>query len=144
MVDTGVLAEYIVRSSPHRVAVERLLEGSSRGLLDLYMTPITLSELFYVASRIYSAAGVEKSNEEALNFIGWLTKRIKVAEVDVETAFEAGELKKKFRISLPDCYVIAVAMKLQAKALFLKPEREMLSEIEELEAVVEFLAGSTR
>lgn len=132
VVDTGVLAEYIVRGSPHRGAIERMLEGVLAKVMELYITPITISELIYVVFRIYELAGVEKPNEEALNLVEWLTARIKMAEITPEMAVEAGEIKKKLGISLSDCYVIAAAIKLKAKALFLKPEKEMLNKIEEL------------
>lgn len=131
-VDAGVLIEYIVRGSPHREAIERMLEGALAKVVELYVTPITVSELIYVAFRIYELAGVEKPNEEALNLVEWLTARVKIAEITPDMAVEAGEIKKRFGISLSDCYVIAAAINLKAKALFLKPEKEMLSKIEEL------------
>ncbi|MEM2739987.1 MAG: PIN domain-containing protein [Candidatus Bathyarchaeia archaeon] len=132
VVDTSVLVEYIVRGSPHRSAVEKLLDDALKKIVELYVTPITISELVYVASRLYELAGVEKPNEEALNFAEWLTAKVKVAEVTLDIAFEAGDLRKKLRIALSDCYVIATAIKLQMKALFLKPEEEMLDRIKEL------------
>jgi hypothetical protein len=42
---------------------------------------------------------------------------------NTKMAFRAGELRKAFRISLTDCYAIAAAEHLNAKALFLKPEK---------------------
>ncbi|MEM2842213.1 MAG: PIN domain-containing protein, partial [Thermoproteota archaeon] len=131
-VDAGVLVEYVVRGSPHRVAVEKMLEGVLANVVELYVTPITVSEIIYVASRIYELAVVEKPNEEALNLVEWLTARVKIAEIAPDIAVEAGEIKKKLGISLSDCYVIAAAINLKAKALFLKPEKEMLNKIEEL------------
>lgn len=132
VVDTGVLVEYIVGDSSHRSAVADLLEGVLKKIADLYVTPITISEIIYVASRLYELAGVEKPNEEALDFVNWLTLRVKVVEVTPDIAVEAGELKKKLRIALSDCYVIATAIKLQAKAFFLRPEKEMHEKIEML------------
>ncbi|MEM2045897.1 MAG: PIN domain-containing protein [Candidatus Bathyarchaeia archaeon] len=77
----------------------------------------------------------------ALNFIEWFDARTKILSLTPAMAFKAGEIKKKFRISLSDCYVIAAAMELKAKALFLKPEKEMLNKIEELRNFpIEFLA----
>lgn len=143
-VDTSVLAEYIVSCSPHRSAIEKLLEGVLRNAVALYITPITVSELIYVASRLYELAGVENPNQEALNFVEWLTMRVKTVEVTPDLALEAGELRKKLRISLPDCFTIATAIKLQAKALFLKPEKEMLDRIKEIrEQPIAFLTEIT-
>ncbi|MBO3842581.1 MAG: PIN domain-containing protein [Candidatus Brockarchaeota archaeon] len=144
VVDTGVLVEYIVRGSPHRSAVEKLLNDVLKKNVKLYVTPITVSELIYVASRLYELAGVEKPNEEALNFVKWLTTRAKTVEVAPDIAVEVGELRKKLRIALSDCYVIATAIKLQAKALFLRPEKEMLDRIEELrELPIAFLTEAS-
>ncbi|MEM4726965.1 MAG: PIN domain-containing protein [Candidatus Bathyarchaeia archaeon] len=132
VVDIGVLAEYIVRSSPYRSTVEKLLDDALKNSVELYITPITVSEVIPVASRLYELARIENPNEEALNFVKWLTVRIEIAEVTPEIALEAGELRKKLRIALSDCYVIVTAIKLHAKALFLKPEKEMLNRVKEL------------
>lgn len=144
VVDTSVLAEYIVKNSSYRGAVEKLLNNTLKQSLELYITPITVSELIYVVSRLYEIAAVEKPNEEALNFIEWLSTRVKPIEVTQDIAFEAGELRKKLKIALTDCYVIATAKKLQMKALFLKPEKEMLEKIEEVKVLpITFLAELT-
>ncbi|MEM1556752.1 MAG: PIN domain-containing protein [Candidatus Bathyarchaeia archaeon] len=132
VVDAGVLVEYVVRGSPHRGAVEKILDGALAKVVELYITPITVSEIIYVASRIYELAGVEKPNEEALNLVEWLTVRVKMAEITPDMSIKAGEIKKKLGISLSDCYVIAAAINLKAKALFLKPEKGMLNKMEEL------------
>ncbi|MCX8171968.1 MAG: PIN domain-containing protein, partial [Candidatus Bathyarchaeota archaeon] len=139
--DTGVLAEYIVESSPNRSAVKKLLNDVLKKTVELYIIPNTVSELIYVASRLYELAGIEKPNEEALNFVEWLTIRVKIVDVTPDIAIEAGELRKKLGIALSDCYVIATAIKLEAKALFLKPEKEMLDKIKDLrELPVAFLS----
>lgn len=132
MVDSGVLVEYLVAGSPYREAVERIIDAVLVRALELYVTPVTISETVYIASRIYELAGVGEPNKEALNFVEWLTARVKVAKITPEIATRAGEIKKSFKIALPDCYVLATAIELNAKALFLKPEKEMLEKIEEL------------
>ncbi|MEM1587095.1 MAG: PIN domain-containing protein [Candidatus Bathyarchaeia archaeon] len=132
VVDAGVLVEYVVRSSPHRGAVEKMLDGALANVVELYITPITVSEIIYVASRIYELAGVENPNEEALNLVEWLTVRVEIVKITPDMTVEAGEIKKKLGVSLSGCYVIAAAINLKAKALFLKPEKEMLSKMEEL------------
>lgn len=132
VVDTSVLAEYIIRDAINRNVVEKLFNDALKKTIELYVTPSTISELIYVSSWIYKIALVENPNEEALNFVEWLNTRVKYVEITREISIEAGELRKRFKIALTDCYVIAAAVKLQAKALFLKPEREMLEKIEEL------------
>ncbi|MCX8182532.1 MAG: type II toxin-antitoxin system VapC family toxin [Candidatus Methanomethyliaceae archaeon] len=125
VVDTSVLVEYIVRGAPQRSKVEELLNNALKKQTELYMTPATLSELLYVVSKIYEMANVAKANEEALNYIRWLMERVKITEVTADIAIKAGELKKRLKMALPDCYIIATAINLQTKALFLKQEKEM-------------------
>jgi hypothetical protein len=86
---------------------------------------VTLAEVFYVASRIYSLAGVAEPNREAEYFVLWVTARARVVDVDRHLSMEAGELKKRLGIAFPDCFVIATARKVGGRALFKRPEREM-------------------
>ncbi|MCD6196354.1 MAG: PIN domain-containing protein [Staphylothermus sp.] len=127
VLDTSVLVEYIIKKSPYRGIVEKLFQGSTSGKYELFINYLTLSETLYVVSKIYKAAGVSEPNEEALNYIMWLKKKTKIIGIDENIALKAGELKKKLRLLLPDCYVIATAMTLNAIPLFRKLEKEMLS-----------------
>ena len=124
-VDTGVLVEYIVRNSPLRRKVSSLLNDAGRGRVKLYVPVTTLSELLYVSSRIYTMAGIRDANTAALVFIDWLKTRVELVGVDEDIALRAGELKKMYRLALPDCIVLAVAEKYGAKPLFRKVEKEM-------------------
>ena len=74
--------------------------------------------------------GASEPNKRAIDFATWITNITKIVEVNSQIAFRAGELRKIFSISLADCYVIAAAEYLKIKALFLKPEKEMLKNIE--------------
>jgi len=80
--DAGILVEYIVAGSPYREFVEDLFSRSKRGELELYVSAVALAEVFYVASRIYSAAGVENPSGEAENFVTWIASRARVVNVD--------------------------------------------------------------
>lgn len=125
VVDTSVLAEYIVKSSPHRGKAVGLFEKASAGEFELYVSPITLSEALYIASRIYGIAGAKDPNGDALDYILWVKRRAKMAEVNEGIAIRAGELRKSLGISLPDCYVIATAEAVRAIPLFKGVEKEM-------------------
>jgi len=125
VLDTSVLVEYILERSLYRPRVARLFEMASRGEVELYVSTVSLSEVLYVASRIYSIAGVEDPNMEALAFVEWVKKRVLVVGVNEDIALRAGELKKQLRIALPDCYVIATAEAVDAVALFKTIEKEM-------------------
>lgn len=75
VLDTSVLVEYTVLSSPYRTKVAKLLDKALTGELKLYISVVTLSEILYVASRIYQVAGIDNPGEEALNFVEWIKKQ---------------------------------------------------------------------
>jgi predicted nucleic acid-binding protein len=125
VLDTSVLVEYILSRSPYRPKVISLLNRAMSGELKLFINTITLSEVLYVASRIYRAAGLEDPNMEALHFVEWIKGRADVVNIDEGIAMRTGELKKQLRIALPDCYVISTAESMDAAPLFKKQESEM-------------------
>jgi predicted nucleic acid-binding protein len=120
-----VIAEYLDESSPY--GVERLFDALAAGAARAYVTPVTLSEVIYVAARIYSEAGVRDPNARAVELAEWLLALPGVAlePIGREAALAAGELRKRFRMALPDLYVIAVGALRGATPLFLKLEGEM-------------------
>lgn len=128
VVDASVLAEYVVAKSPYRERVTELLRRCERGEIELYLSSITLSELIYVTTRIYALAGLDKPNEEAMNYVSYLKGvGVRVVSPDGEVAVKAGELKKELRLSLADCYVLATSEKLGAVPVFKRLEKEMKS-----------------
>ncbi|MCC6040126.1 MAG: PIN domain-containing protein [Thermofilum sp.] len=141
VVDSSVILERIIRTSPLKARVERLFDKARKGGVVLLVSLPTLSEVLYAASRIYSLAGVEQPNEEAYTLVEWVKSRCKLVAPSESAALRAGELKKMLGLALVDCYVIAVAEEVGGRALFLKREREMLGKEKLLEQLpVEFLA----
>ncbi len=132
VLDTSVLVEYIIARSPYRNVIEEIFKMARQGKAEIYVNTVTLAETLYVATRIYEIAGIENPNEEAENFITWITARARVINIDVHISALAGELKKKLRIVLPDCFVIASATRVGGKALFKSVEVEMKNVIEEI------------
>ena len=133
VLDTGVLVEYIVKRAPYRHKVVDLFKNADEGNIKLFMSPITLSETLYVASRIYEASSTPDPNEEALKYVEWLKGRVSVVSITEEIAKRAGELKKELRMALPDCYVIATADHIEGSPLFRRVEREMEPFLDRLE-----------
>jgi len=125
VLDTSVIVEYLDEDSPY--GVEQLFDSLAAGAVRAYVTPVTLSEVVYVAARIYAEAGVRDANARAMELIEWLLALPGVAleSMGKEAAMVAGELRKKFRLALPDLCVIAVGMLRGATPLFLKLEEEM-------------------
>lgn len=125
VLDTSVIVEYIILRSMYREKVARLFDSAGMGRLKLYISPITLSELLYVASRVYELAGLSNPNEEALNYIEWIKRRSRVIDINEDLVYRAGELKKLLGIALADCYVIAAAESVKGIPLFKSIEKEM-------------------
>lgn len=132
VLDASVLIDYIVLRSPYRPKVAKLLERASAGEVKLYVSAVTLSEILYVASRIYQAAKVPAPNGAAQDLIHWIMGRAEIVGVDEDMALRAGELKKRLRIALPDCYVIAAAEAVEAVPLFRKAEKEIEPRMDKL------------
>ncbi len=131
IVDTSIFIEYIVEDSPFITKIDKLLR-SKGGKYILYTVPQVISETLYIASRLYREADEDgEANQRALEYIKWLSSIVKVAGVK-DLSLDAGELRKEMRLSLTDCYIIVSARRLNGKALFLKPEREMLKYIDKL------------
>ncbi len=126
VLDTSVLIEYIIKRAPYRKKVEEIFNKSIQGEIKLYVPTTTLSELIYVASRVYKAANISEPNKEAINYAEWIKINTTIIEITEEIALKAGELKKELRIALPDCYVIATAQKMKATPLFKRKEKEMI------------------
>lgn len=132
VLDTSVIVEYIILRSMYRPKVVKLFDLALSGEVELYVNPVTLSELLYVASRIYSVAEIDNPNDEALAFIEWVKRRSKLADINEDIIIRAGELRKLLRVALPDCYVIATAEALKATPVFKIIEREMKPVLTEL------------
>lgn len=128
VIDTGVLVEYINEESEHHEKVKELIDSSDNSL---FITPVSLSEVLYVSYRIYKAAGLNDANNHAKEFVKWLSFKLNVTDINQDIIIEAGEVKKKYGIALPDCYVIATANNLRVKALF-KKEKEIIQIIDKL------------
>ncbi len=140
VLDTSVIVEYVIQRSMYRPRVAKLFELATTGEVELFVSPITLSEVLYIVSRIYEVAGIDNPNDEALNYMLWVTRRVKVVQLNEDIVIRAGELKKRLRIALPDCYVIALAQNIDAIPLFKFIEKEMKPVLDELRRLgVKFL-----
>jgi len=132
VLDTSILIEHIVLRAPYREKVSKLFNRAFSGDIKLYVNVLTLSEVLYMASRIYKIAKVDDPNKEALNYIKWIKSRTNIVEIDADLASRAGELKKFLNIALLDCYVIATADALGATPLFRNIEKEMETILDDL------------
>ncbi|CCC81812.1 type II toxin-antitoxin system VapC family toxin [Thermoproteus tenax] len=110
VLDTSVLVEHIVARSPLQGPRRKHFRRAARGELELNVNAVTLAETLYVASRIYSTAGVEDPNGEARNFVTWVTRRADVLDIDIHTSTLAGELKKEAKDSAPGLIAVRISV----------------------------------
>ena len=125
VLDTSVLVEYL-GEGPTR-GIDELFNRIGRGEFEAYLTHVTLSEVVYVAYRVYREAKVSDPNGKALKYVDWLINLpgTEIVRLDIGIAKTAGELRKRFKLALSDVFVMASAMAVGCPAIFLKLESEM-------------------
>jgi len=125
VLDTSVLVEYL-GEEPTR-GIDELFSRIGRGEFEAYLTHVTLSEVVYVAYRIYREVKASDPNGKALKYVDWLVNLpgMEIVRPDIGIAKTAGELKKRFKLALSDVFVMASAMTVGCPAIFLKLESEM-------------------
>ncbi len=122
--DASVLVELMAGSQ----AARRLATLLAEGAVEAYAARLSVTEAFYVACRLW---GRERA-EERLNL---LLESGVLEIVEDEKLWEyAGDCKCRIPIALGDCYTLATAKLYAAKPLFLRPERELLENLERIRA----------
>ena len=93
-----------------------------------------LSEVLYVAKRVYERTGVLDPKRKAIRLVKWLYQHpnIRIVGRSFRIIILAGLIKAKYRLALSDCYVLASAKLFKAKPVFRKKEKEMLKHINRL------------
>jgi len=129
-IDTGVLIEYIDELGDFHIQATAVLESVTAGRLTAIIPHLVFAELYYVSCRIYEKFGGRDDaspESRASNLIGSLYRspNISVPENSLEFALEAGRIKQKFNLALPDSYVIASAKLNRCDAVFKSLEDEM-------------------
>jgi predicted nucleic acid-binding protein len=119
----------MVENAPGREKILGVFNRARVGEVKLYLVHPVISEVVYVASRIYKVLGFKEHNKLALDLVTWISSFTNIVEIALEAAIRAGELKKELGLALTDCYVLAVAENLGSKALFFKVEEEMKRKI---------------
>ena len=120
ILDTSALLTYIEEEEGTN-DVENLLVEAEKGNIDIYVTFISLTEVFYITIQ-------EKDEEEAhqrINLIQSLA--VKVVESYEELNLGAARLKATNRLSLADSYIAALCKEYQGILVHKDPEFEQLS-----------------
>jgi len=134
VIDTSVVIEYIDRAGPwHRLA-RAIFNRIVRGQIIAYIPAIILSEVLYVARKIYGKVGLSNPKDKAVRLVRWLYQHpnIRVVGRNLRLIVLAGLIKTKYHLAMSDCYVLALAKLLKAKPLFRKKEKEMMKHMNTL------------
>jgi predicted nucleic acid-binding protein len=117
--DSSALLE-LIYSTPLGLRLKEKLRGEE---IQAHTTVLNLAEVRYVLCR-------RIGREEARVRVGSLLESgYLYLHEDSEVAEEAAELKCYRRLSLPDCFTIALAERISAPALFARREQELAREI---------------
>jgi predicted nucleic acid-binding protein len=132
--DTSVIIEYVDLSGEFHEQAQAIFAAVSTGKLENVLPHAILAETYYVVTKLYQKLQVENSQALAIKLIEWLYRlpTTIVPTEDANLAIETGKAKLSYGLALTDCYVLAASKIYNCKALFKKPEREMLKNMEAL------------
>jgi hypothetical protein len=133
-IDTSVIIEYIdLRGELHEQA-QTVFSALSTGKLENILPHPILAETYYVATKLYQKLQIENPQVVASKLIEWLYRlpTTIISTEDINLAIETGKAKLNYDLALTDCYVLAASKIYNCKALFKKPEREMLKSMDAL------------
>lgn len=114
VIDTGILVEYILATESGLKIKEMIF--SNPFIVSVYISPLNLIELYYLFRR-------KNSKEETTDIINKVKELTKVESIE-ESVEIIGEIKAHTSFSVVDCSNLALAEKMNIKALF-KHETEI-------------------
>ncbi len=129
VLDASALIE-LAYATPAGEKIKNLLEDAD----EAFTTELALTELYYILCRTLGArlAGEKLSELISSNY---------VVPYGEPLIFEAGKIKCERKISLADCHVIALAMKINGSAVFARREKELDKENKRRAFEVELVFG---
>jgi predicted nucleic acid-binding protein len=119
-IDTSALIELIYCDC----LGQRLKRALEDDMVEAYTTELAITELRYVLCR---KLGWQQSKERVNKLLasGYFT-----VEDTSKLINEAAKIKCQRAISLPDCFILALAHKIEGNALFARKEQELADELE--------------
>ena len=125
ILDTSAILTYIEDEDGSEY-VENLLIDAEKGMVDIYVSFISLTEVFYITLR-------EKDEPLAVERIKLIQSlAVKIQESDEVFNMKAGKLKAKNSISIADAYIAALSQIHSGVLVHKDPEYEKIeSEIKE-------------
>ena len=119
-IDTSALIELIYCDS----FGQKLKKALETDMVEAYTTETAITELRYVLCR---KLGWQQSEERVNKLLA--SGYFKVEDTS-QLINEAAKIKCERAISLPDCFILALAHKIEGNALFAHQEQELAEEIE--------------
>jgi ribonuclease VapC len=116
-----------LQDEPGSSRVEELLFASLRGELALHMSPVNVTEVFYL---LWRRAG-QVTADDAVDRLPRLG--VAIQEVSLAHCLEAGALKAQYPISLADAFAAALAQSLDATVVTGDPEFKRLEDLVRIE-----------
>jgi predicted nucleic acid-binding protein len=118
-IDTSALIELIYCDK----LGQKLKKALETNMVEAYTTELAITELRYV---LYRKFGWQQSKERVNKLLasGYFTVRDTSQLIN-----EAAKIKCQRAISLPDCFILALANKIAGDALFARQEQELADEM---------------
>ena len=140
-IDTSVIIEYIDTKGELHEQAKIIFSALLTSKLEAILPHPILAETYYVATRLYQRLKIENPQNVASKLIEWLYRlpTTIIPSEDANLAIEAGKTKLNYGLALTDCYVLAASKICNCKAIFKKPEKEMLKNMEELKKEYQLL-----
>jgi predicted nucleic acid-binding protein len=139
--DTSVIIEYVDMKGELHEQAQTVFSALLTGKLENIVPHPILAETYYVATRLYRKLQIGNPEVVASKLIEWIYRlpTTMITSEDTNLAIEAGKAKLNHGLALTDCYVLAASRIYGCKALFKKPEREMIENIENIKKEYQLL-----
>ena len=112
-----------------------VVESVNRGETDAVLTPLTLTEIYYVAERVYQEVYMPPQSEtlpkKFYDFV-YHHPHVEIKPLEYELCLKAAMIKSRYNIAFSDCFLLALSENDNAQVLFKNVESEMKQNIKEL------------
>lgn len=141
VMDTSVIIEYVDLKGEFHEQAQTVFSALLMGKLENILPHPILAETYYVAARLYHKLKMENPQLVASKLIEWLYRlpATIIPSENTNLAVETGKAKLNHSLALTDCYVLAASKIYNCKALFKKPEREMVENMDTLKKEYQLL-----
>jgi len=112
-----------------------VVDSVNRGETTAILTPLTLTEICYVAERVYQEVHTQSQSEilarKLYDFV-YYHPHVEIKPLDYELCLNAAIIKSRYNIAFSDCFLLALSENDNVTILFKNVESEMKQNINEL------------